>query len=451
LAGRKAGFGLGSLWYNDANLAASCLSCPLVADLGAAKRPAFYSGFMIFNTLAYFFFFLFPSAILFRVCKPAYRSWILTLSGILFFAYFSLTSIGGVLGAACILIILWQSICCVYLCKPNSKFSIFVILQAVLFLCVFKYLNFIGSVLYGKAENAPWYWKDAFLPLGISFFTFEFIHYAADRYKNKASSEPLSYFLSFIFFFPTMVAGPIKRIQDFVPKLMEPSTDWQNDFSRGITRILVGLVRKFAVADVLTALTDHLNANDIAQAPGRATLLLWIFAYGLKIYFDFSAYSDIAIGSARLFGIKVPENFDLPYIRTNIALFWQHWHISLYRWLFDYIYIPLGGSRVASWAIYRNLIVVMLVSGIWHGAGFNFLLWGGWNALLLCIHRLWSQRPAAVKAREIAKASGEEIKSSWLVTTLSWIITYITVNIGWIFFSMDHNTSMLFIRRLLMG
>jgi alginate O-acetyltransferase complex protein AlgI len=406
---------------------------------------------MIFNTIAYFFLFLFPAALLFRLASPRMRPWICALSGALFFIYFSLTSVGGLPGALCLLIILFQSFCCVYWCKPGSKSAVFIILLAVGFLCLFKYLNFLGLLFYGKAENAPWYWKDAFLPLGISFFTFEFIHYAADRYQNKTEGVSLPQFLSFILFFPTMVAGPIKRIQDFVPKLEAPSTDWQEDLRQGFSRILVGLTRKFAVADVLTVLTDHLNANDISQAPGRATLLLWLFAYGFKIYFDFSAYSDIAIGSARLFGIKVPENFDLPYIRTNISLFWQHWHISLYRWLFDYIYIPLGGSRVPPWKVYTNLCIVMLASGIWHGAGFNFVLWGAWNALLLCIHRLWSQRPAARRARERAKETGFETPTVWYVTAASWLITYVTANLGWAFFSMDYATSMLFFRRLIFG
>src|ERR1019366_7306676 len=152
--------------------------------------------------------------------------------------------------------------------------------------------------------------------------------------------------LAFILFFPTMVAGPIKRYQDFEGKLTNPSKAWAEDWELGLTRILVGLAKKFAIADLLTAFTNHLNVADISRAQ-RWVLPLWLLAYGFKIYFDFSAYSDIAIGSARLFGIKVPENFDWPYIRTNITEFWAHWHMSLTKWLTDYIFIPLGGSRRA--------------------------------------------------------------------------------------------------------
>ena len=160
------------------------------------------------------------------------------------------------------------------------------------------------------------------------------------------------------------------------------------DLRVGITRILVGLTKKFAIADLMTAFTNHLNTADIAQAD-RRVLPLWLLAYGVKIYFDFAGYSDIAIGSARLFGIAVPENFDWPYFRANIAEFWRYWHISLSRWLLDYVFIPLGGSRVAPPRICANLIVTMFVSGVWHGAGTNFVVWGLWHGMLLAGHRIW--------------------------------------------------------------
>src|SRR3984957_2077208 len=189
-------------------------------------------------------------------------------------------------------------------------------------------------------------------------------------------------------FFPAMVAGPIKRYEDFLPKLRAADATL-SDLQVGVTRILVGLVKKFAVADLMTAFTNHLNAADIVRAD-RRVLPVWLLAYGIKIYFDFSGYSDIAIGSARLFGIRVPENFDWPYFRSNIASFWRHWHISLSRWLTDYVFIPLGGSHVPAGRVYANLLVTMLVSGIWHGAGLNFLVWGAWHGVLLVFHRGWT-------------------------------------------------------------
>ncbi len=307
-------------------------------------------------------------------------------------------------------------------------------------LAVFKYWNLATGLLTAPIGRNPLAWAGMFLPLGVSFFTFEFIHYAVDRYKGKVERGTLGEYLAFIFFFPTMVAGPIKRSQDFLPCLRSPSQDWATDWNRGITRILCGLVKKFAVADLLTSLTDHLNASDIA-AVRRPILLLWLFAYGWKIYFDFSAYSDIAIGSGRLFGLKIPENFDWPYFRTDIASFWRHWHISLYKWLVDYVFIPLGGSRVAPSAVYGNILIVMLVSGLWHGAGLNFVAWGAWHGALLMIHRAWSRRPGVDTAAA----------PSLIWRVVSWTLTYVSVNLGWAFFAMDLPTAQLFFQHLIRG
>jgi alginate O-acetyltransferase complex protein AlgI len=232
-----------------------------------------------------------------------------------------------------------------------------------------------------------------------------------------------------------MVAGPIKRYQDFLPKLRAHPSPWKKDFEIGITRILTGLVKKFAIADLLTAWTDHLNDHDI-QLAHRPILILWLVAYGLKIYVDFSAYSDIAIGSARLFGIRVPENFNWPYGRRNIQQFWQNWHISLTRWLMDYVYIPLGGSRVAQVRIYLNVLIVMLVSGLWHGAGLNFLVWGAWHGLMLAGHRLWRQMKGPPSFHPVAVLT-------------SRALTFIGVVAGWAFFCMNLHTAILFFKEVL--
>src|SRR5437879_4235922 len=215
-----------------------------------------------------------------------------------------------------------------------------------------------------------------------------------------------------------MVAVPIKRYQDFLPKLINPSRAWQEDWERGGTRILTGLGKKFVGADLLTAFTQHLNQADIAQAQ-RWALPLWLLAYGMKIYFDFSAYSDIAIGSARLFGIRVPENFDWPYLRTNIAEFWKHWHISLYRWLVDYVFIPLGGSRAAASRVYLNVLLTMFISGLWHGAALDFVVWGLWHGMLLCVHRLWSNWRASHAPLTLASAA-QVLKNSATAASLTW-------------------------------
>jgi alginate O-acetyltransferase complex protein AlgI len=391
---------------------------------------------MIFNTWDYYLLFLLPSATLFRVLNARYRPLVILASGSLFFLYFSYTQLGGMIGAACLGIFLWESLVSRFY-KPGSWFCAVGVIQTILFLAVFKYRNFLTSLVWPIPAHNPFYWQNAFLPLGISFFTFEFLHYAVDRYKDRAEEGTVGEYMAFILFFPTMVAGPIKRYQDFLPKLRNISLDWVVDWQRGFTRILAGLVKKFAVADVLTAYTNHLNIADIAQA-NRSVLPLWIFAYGIKIYADFSAYSDIAIGSARIFGIKVPENFDWPYLQSNISDFWRHWHISLSTWLVDYVFIPLGGSRVRVPRIYANLLVTMLVSGIWHGAGVNFIVWGLLHGIMLAVHRWWR----GVRGEAVPTPAGR---------IAAGVLTFVCVNLAWAFFCMDVKTALFFLKRLFVG
>jgi alginate O-acetyltransferase complex protein AlgI len=396
---------------------------------------------MIFDSFAYYFLFLVPAAVLFRVVRPGLRPMVCSLFGAAFFVYFSLTQLGGRPGAACLLIFVWESIFS-RLYRSRSIFCVVGIIQSILILVAFKYWNFLTGLIFGAPATNPVFWPGAFLPIGISFFTFEFIHYAADRYRGTTPAGRFQEYLAFILFYPTMVAGPIKRYQDFLPQLIQPSLDWTTDWQRGITRILCGLVKKIAIADVLSALTDNLHHETIASAD-RRILPLWLLAYAFKIYFDFSGYSDIAIGSARLFGIRVPENFNWPYLSTNIIEFWRRWHISLYRWLVDYVYIPLGGSRAAPTRIYRNVMLTILVAGIWHGAGLHYVLFGMYHGLLVCGYRFWTawRRPVL----EITASSGA------LATASSWALTFVAVNMGFVFFCMDVPTSLFFLRRLFLG
>lgn len=391
---------------------------------------------MIFNTFAYYLLFLLPAALLFRVVPPWARPWVCALSGMAFYVFFSVTTVGGWAGAACIVILFWEALLS-RLYGEKKRACLLGVTASLLVLFFFKYWNFTTGLLTLPLGKNPVRWEHPFLPLGISFFTFEFIHYAVDRYKGKVEKGTWPEYVAFIFFFPTMVAGPIKRFQDFSACLREPSQDTALDWNRGLTRILYGLAKKFAGADFLTSFTDHLNRHDIALAP-RPLLLVWLFAYGFKIYLDFSSYSDIAIGSGRLFGLKIPENFDWPYWRTSITEFWRCWHISLYRWLVDYVFIPLGGSRVSAIARYRNVLVVMLVSGLWHGAGLNFLVWGLWHGVLLALHRLWQEHGRPWPDTRVTRLAG-------------WALTFVLVNLGWAFFVMDLPTALYFFQQLLGG
>jgi alginate O-acetyltransferase complex protein AlgI len=390
---------------------------------------------MIFNTFDYYFLFLMPAAVAFKLSPSAWRPWVIVLSGSFFYIYFSFLSFGGIVGAFCLSIFLWESIVS-RLYKPGAIICLIGVVQSIVFLVIFKYWNYLTGVLWSAAVANPWHWSAAFLPLGISFFTFEFIHYAVDRYRGQTVAGAMKEYLAFILFFPTLVAGPIKRYEDFLPKLRTADASLL-DLQTGVTRILVGLVKKFAVADLMTAFTNHLNAADIAVAE-RSILPIWLLAYGVKIYFDFAGYSDIAIGSARLFGIVVPENFDWPYMRSTIADFWRNWHISLSTWLFDYVFIPLGGSRVARLRNYSNLIVTMFISGVWHGAGTNFIVWGLWHGMLLTGNRIWRDVRGPHEVSTAGKLTG-------------WTLTFISVNLGWAFFCMDLPTARFFFQRLFLG
>ena len=389
---------------------------------------------MIFNTFTYYLLFLLPAAIFYRCMSPRVRPWIIAGFGCLFFAYFA-WSLAGLRGTLCLGIFLCEAVYSRFY-APGSRWCLAGMVQALLVLGLFKYWNFFTGIIFWHHHD-PLHWQGAFLPLGISFFTFEFYHYASDRRTGTAEKGSLGEYLAFIFFFPTMVAGPIKRFQDFLPKLRAEPGDWQQDWERGLTRILTGLAKKFAIADLMTAWTSHLNRHDIAAA-SRHVLPLWLLAYGIQIYADFSAYSDIAIGSARLFGLRVPENFDWPYGRRNIQSFWRCWHMSLTRWLIDYVYIPLGGSRVSEPRVYFNIFAVMLLCGLWHGAGWNFLAWGLCHALLLSTHRLWRHLRGAPSTHTAAVFA-------------SRALTFLAVNAAWAFFCMDIHTAMLFYKRLLVG
>jgi alginate O-acetyltransferase complex protein AlgI len=228
-------------------------------------------------------------------------------------------------------------------------------------------------------------------------------------------------YASFIFFFPTMVAGPIKRYQEFEPQVQR-ARFCQAQAIQGVTRILCGVVKQVLIADTFAIWADKLNGPDLFQA-GRLTILLWIMAYGFRIYFDFSGYSDIAIGSGYLFGITIPENFNWPYFSRNISEFWRRWHISLGRWIFDYIYIPLGGSRRGSTRTAVNLLITFGASGLWHGASYNFVAWGLWHGVMMIVQRAWTRVSAAL--------------GFTLPRALATALTFAGVMFGWGFFTMD--------------
>jgi len=266
----------------------------------------------------------------------------------------------------------------------------------------FKYFNFFAGSAQAVAEavglEMAWQPWDIVLPIGISFYTFQSLSYTIDIYRGHLKPERSWWdFSFFVAFFPQLVAGPIVRASDFLPQVHKRPSITADGVTSGLHLIMRGLFKKIVLADFLAA-----TADAAFGAPGEVgTLGAWIglYAFTFQIYFDFSGYSDIAIGCARLLGYRLPDNFNLPYAAASFSDFWRRWHISLSTWLRDYLYIPLGGNRMRSrWGVYRNLMITMILGGLWHGAAWHFVLWGLAHGLYLAVERAASSRRTEAQA-----------------------------------------------------
>ena len=304
-------------------------------------------------------------------------------------------------------------------------------------LSYFKYFYFLldlGQMLLASlgivTEPAiPLEARDYFIPAGISFYTFQTLSYTADIYRREIT--PLKRWIDYLFylsFFPQLVAGPIVRAKDFIPQIYHRPQLLKAEYGEALTLILSGLVKKAIIGDFIGA-----NLVDLIFAePTRFTGLENLFAvygYAMQIYCDFSGYSDMAIGIALLLGFRFNINFDSPYQSGNITEFWRRWHISLSTWLRDYLYIPLGGNRKGQIRTYVNLLVTMLLGGLWHGAAMRFILWGAIHGVALALHKLYMQ---------IFDALGWRRKKPFKIQRfLGQIITFHLVCFAWIFFRAD--------------
>jgi alginate O-acetyltransferase complex protein AlgI len=264
------------------------------------------------------------------------------------------------------------------------------------------------------------------LPIGISFYTFEAINYTVDVYRRRVPAERnLAHFLLFILFFPHLVAGPIVRARDFLPQIKRRKRFSWPRMHLGAQFFFLGLLKKLAIADRMALHVDPVFADPHAYS--AATLWLATAAYALQIYCDFSGYTDMAIGTAHMLGYKLAQNFNIPYVSLNVSEFWRRWHISLSSWLRDYLFIPLGGSRGGSWRTARNLLVTMTLGGLWHGASWNFVLWGVLHGLLLIVHKVFQGfcRGWPLLERVLQSRPGMLLRLA---------LTLFSVCIGWIFF-----------------
>jgi D-alanyl-lipoteichoic acid acyltransferase DltB (MBOAT superfamily) len=303
------------------------------------------------------------------------------------------------------------------------------IILSLSFLLYFKYSNFFLNIV-NDSFGTDYLIKNLFLPIGISFYTFQSISYIIDVYQKKIeSSKSFIDYTFYMTFFPHLVAGPIVRAKDFIPQIKNPIFVDSNVIKNGFLRIMIGLVKKLLIADFLSKYVDIVHSNPSLYSGFEN--LMSMYAYTFQIYFDFSGYSDIAIGIALLLGYTLNENFDSPYLSFNITQFWRKWHISLSTWLRDYIYIPLGGNKKGEFNTYLFLMITMLIGGFWHGADWKFIIWGALHGLALAIHKLYLS---------LKKSDSNSIGNRFF-SAVSLILTFHFVALLWILFRAQSYTS----------
>lgn len=364
---------------------------------------------MLFNSYVYIFAFL-PVAVAIYLASKAINTslskFVMIVMSVIFYCYMSVDNL-PVLAVSCA--VTYSS----YLLMNRTRRRKFVAVSAVIMnavaLCYFKYIYFI--VGYAEIKNAEWTYSLG-LPLAVSFFTFQQISFIVDAYKGKVKDVVILDYIYYIAFFPKLIAGPITRYNDLMLQDGLKRQPGSYEILAGLMIFSVGLFKKVVLSGHFALIADHgyMAVGSLTQLDAWITSL----AYTMQIYFDFSGYSDMAIGTALLLGMRLPVNFNSPYKSLNIREFWERWHISLSTWLRDYVYIPLGGSRVSDTRIYFNVLITFIVSGAWHGSGINLLLWGLLHGIATCISRAWSKYGMSMPS------------------FLAWLITFMFINFSWI-------------------
>lgn len=320
-----------------------------------------------------------------------------------------------------------------YANRPKLKKAILVLGVAVslVFLFFFKYFNFLSENVTAllRAFSLPVgdFTLNVMLPVGISFYTFQTLSYVIDVYRgDMPATRHFGIYALYVSFFPQLVAGPIERAVNLLPQFYEKHTFSTAQTSEGLRMLLLGFFKKVVVADFVAVYVNNVYNN--LENYGGLSLIAATLLFAIQIYCDFSGYSDIAIGSAKLLGFRLMENFRSPYLSCSVQEFWRRWHISLSTWFSDYVYIPLGGSRVGRGRQLFNLMVTFVLSGLWHGAAWNFLLWGALHGVCLCVDvflRPWRQGTLQNRKTKPGR---------WAVSVCWWLATMAVVMFGWMLF-----------------
>lgn len=411
---------------------------------------------MLFNSYIFVFIF-FPLCLfgyygLLRMKRPEAAKVFLTVMSFWFYGYFNLSYLLIMAGS-----IAFNYIFHLLLSKnPDKKLMILAVAGDLGILFYFKYFDFFLSTV-NAVFGSSFLLRGILLPLGISFFTFQQISFVVDTYRGEVRNCGLLDYALFVSFFPQLIAGPIVNHDEMLPqfrKVGQEPCKWEQ-IAEGFGLFVLGLAKKVLIADTFGAGVDY--GYDNLALLGRADAVLVIVFYALQLYFDFSGYCDMARGLGKMLGIEIPVNFDSPYKATNIVDFWKRWHITLNRFFTKYVYIPLGGNRKGRARMYGNLMIVFVLSGLWHGAGWNYIIWGAMHGVLYVVTRFWQRQIRSGDRRygkdTVQETGGQKIENdrnvmnkatdvrflcqkvgAEIMTVLSQLLLFSYVSIAWVYF-----------------
>ena len=377
---------------------------------------------MVFSSNIFLFFFLPIFLIAYFVTPQKFRNYTLLLFSLIFYAYGAPDFVFLLVGECIVNYFIVRGMAKTEKTGTKKWLCALSIVMALGLLLYFKYANFFMenlNAILGWMHHEPVGWMKVALPIGISFFTFQSITYTIDVYRGTTPpSNKLTDYVLYIMMFPQLIAGPIVNYNSVAAQLVE-RTSTMEDRVVGFYRFIIGLGKKVLIANTLAAYADQvfaMNYGDLATG----TAWIGILSYTFQIYFDFSGYSDMAIGLGKMMGFKFPENFNDPYTSRSVTEFWKRWHMTLGNFIMNYLYIPLGGNRKGKGRMYLNLWLCFLLSGLWHGASWTFVLWGAFHGLFICADKLF--------LKDLLKKAGK-----WPAV----ILTFFVVNMGWVLFRVD--------------
>ena len=383
---------------------------------------------MVFSSLTFLFIFLPITLLIYYISKDKYKNYVLLFFSLVFYSWGEPRYI-----ILMILSIVLNYYFAILIDKYKRKVSlkkkllVLTIVFNILTLFIFKYLGFFNSI-FSNIFNTNNITINLVLPIGISFYTFQTLSYVIDVYRGEVKVQKNILLLAtYVTLFPQLIAGPIVRYST-VEKELKKRKHSVEKFSNGLRRFIIGLSKKIIIANNMALIADTIFNSAISNNYTGIVLILGTLAYTFQIYFDFSGYSDMAIGLGAMFGFDFLENFNYPYVSKSITEFWRRWHISLSSWFRDYLYIPLGGNRVSKAKWIRNIIIVWILTGLWHGASWNFIIWGVYFAIILLIEKLFLL----------------EFMSKWN-GFVRWLYTFILINIGWIIFRAEDLNLLLYV------